>query len=49
MTVSLQDKVRDVLVAVTGFIPNETVSGLLFGVLLVTTDHVFNILPEVKL
>lgn len=43
-----QDRVRDILVRVTGFIPNETLAGLAFGVALITTDHIFNLTGVIK-
>lgn len=39
-----QDHVRYALERVSGWIPNETVSGLVFGLALVATDHMFNLL-----
>lgn len=38
-----QDMVRDVLFRVTGWIPNETIAGYVFGAALIFTDHLFNL------
>lgn len=40
---SAQDIVREILVRVTGIIPNEEICGIVFGVALIATDHLFNI------
>ena len=39
----LQDTVRDILVWITGRIPNESVAGAVFATALIVTDHLFNI------
>lgn len=40
---ALYDHVRELLVWATGFIPNEEIAGVVFGVSLIVTDHLFNI------
>jgi hypothetical protein len=39
--------VRDALFQVTGLIPNEAAAGLLFGVGLIFSDHVFRVAEKV--
>lgn len=48
MQSDLQDQVRDALVWLTGHIDNEEVAGLCFGVGLVATDHIFNVLSRLS-
>jgi hypothetical protein len=43
LTNNKQDNVRDWLVKVTDVIPSESVAGAVFGVLLVVSDHYFNL------
>ena len=43
MSETTQDKVREILVAATGVIPNESVAGVVFATLLIITDHIFNL------
>lgn len=40
---TFQDSVRDALVRVTGFIPDENTRELAFAVSLIVTDHLFNL------
>jgi hypothetical protein len=37
------DHVREILTWATGFIPNRNVQEAVFAVLLITTDHIFNL------
>lgn len=39
----LQDTVREILVRITGTIPNESVAGAVFATALIVTDHLFNL------
>lgn len=43
MTETRQDLFRELLVRVTGWIPNESAAGLVFGIALVVSDHLFNL------
>ena len=47
MTDTPQDKARAVIDWATGLIPHEGMAGLLFGVVLIVTDHVFNLIRKV--
>lgn len=48
MAVTPEELVRDALYNITGYIDDESVSGLVFGVGLVVTDHVFQVINAVE-
>lgn len=45
---TVDDHIRDVLVAVTGWIPSEQLSGLVFGASLVASEHAMNLIRWLK-
>ena len=38
-----QDRVRELLTRLTGYIPNEGLAGAIFAATLILTDHLYNL------
>lgn len=44
----MQDMTRTVLFKVSGLFDNEEIAGMIFGIGLVTTDHLFNLAYRIE-